>query len=71
MWRTCPVIMFESLEARKTYAGANSAGWAARPCKEVLAPLPSISSGDMDDVCKGVITGPGATALTRIPLDIR
>lgn len=63
--------MLESLEARKTYAGPSSAGCPARPCSGMPTPNPSIFSEGLDPACNAVTTGPGATALIRIPLGAR
>ena len=54
----------DSAEARNTYAGASSAGCAGRPVglSRRIATL-----GVNVDAISGVQTGPGATALTRMP----
>lgn len=64
---TCPVIKFESLEAKNTYEGPSSAGWPARPWSGIPRPNPSIESAGREPACNAVITGPGATAFTRMP----
>jgi len=66
-WMQCPVIQFASGLAKNTNAGAISAGCAARPCRGVPRPKLAISSADLDDACSAVMTGPGATMLTRMP----
>ena len=53
-------------EARKTKAGATSAGWPARP-SGVSEPNCSIFSVSWVAGCSGVQIGPGATAFTRMP----
>lgn len=63
-----PVITLESGLARKTKAGASSAGCAARPCIGIPTPNPSMSSVSLDAGWRAVMTGPGATAFTRMPL---
>jgi hypothetical protein len=60
-------MWLDSCEARKTYAGASSAGWPARP-SGVDSPKLSIFSSCMVAGMSGVQIGHGATALTRIPL---
>ncbi|CAM5735458.1 hypothetical protein STENM223S_11005 [Streptomyces tendae] len=56
-----------SCEARNTYACAISAGWAGRPMGACLPN--SAVSGSVAGI-SGVHTGPGATALTRMPRSI-
>ncbi len=65
---TISAVMYDaSWEARKTYAGAISAGCAGRP---IGACLPNVCvSGSVAGI-SGVHTGPGATALTRTPRSI-
>ena len=55
------------LDARKTYAGASSSGCAGRP---IVTSFPNFATSlaGFADGLSGVHTGPGATALTRIPL---
>ena len=66
---TSPVTKRESAEARKTYAGASSAGCAGRPVGFV-SPNVETSSAGIVEAISGVHTGPGATALTRMPRSI-
>src|SRR4051812_36849935 len=66
---TMPVMYEESAsEARNTYAGAISSGCAGRPIGFDL-PNSATFSGVMpaSEGLSGVHTGPGATALTRMP----
>src|SRR3954454_24074544 len=66
---TAPVTNRESAEARNTYAGASSAGCAGLPVG-FDSPKCAAASGVVVDVISGVQTGPGATALTRMPRSI-
>ena len=70
---TVPVMYDESaFEARKTYAGASSSGCAARFIGLSAPNLPAFSAvSPLSDGLSGVHTGPGATALTRIPRSSR
>ena len=63
---TWPTKNAESSLARKTKHGAISSGSAGRP-SGTLPPNFSTSSGVNVEVISGVQTGPGATALTRMP----
>ena len=60
------VVQLACGDARKTWAGAISAGCAGRPSTDCLPN--SVVSGMVAGI-SGVHTGPGATALTRIPSD--
>src|SRR5690606_40435491 len=65
--RTVPETKLASdVEARKTNAGATSAGCPARP-SGVSCPNFSIFSSGWVAGCSGVQIGPGATAFTRMP----
>jgi hypothetical protein len=57
-----------AFDARNTYAGASSSGCAGRPIG-LFAPNFATPSGGKpsSDGFSGVQTGPGATALTRMP----
>jgi len=50
-----------------TYAVANSAGWPARFIGTCFPKFVTASSGMVEGI-SGVQIGPGATALTRMPL---
>src|ERR1051326_2713859 len=63
---TWPVMNEESSDARNTYEGAISSGSPAR-LRGTSAPNFSTFSGGNVDGIRGVQTGPGATAFTRIP----
>src|SRR3712207_9354454 len=56
----------DSCEARKTKAGASSAGWAGRPIGEVPPNWETVSPG-IEAGIMGVQTGPGATELALRP----
>src|SRR5688500_14515866 len=63
-----PMTKLDSADARNTYAGASSAGWPARPRGVFLPNSGRASFGWPLLTCSGVQIGPGATALTRMPL---
>jgi hypothetical protein len=68
---TPPVMQLAQLgAAMNAKAGAISSGWAAR---FMAVPLPNLAtcSACLSAGLSGVQTGPGATALTRMPLSTR
>lgn len=64
-WMTCPDNWKESVDARNTTQVAISEGWPGRPMGLVNCLIASV---DMVEGIRGVQTGPGATAFTRMPL---
>src|SRR5215212_215551 len=64
--RVSPLTKLDSWEARKTKAGASSAGWAGRPTGFVPPNWETVSPG-IDAGMIGVHTGPGATELALSP----
>src|SRR5262249_25576352 len=64
--RISPLMKRESSQARKTNAGASSAGCAGRPLG-LLSPQRFSLSPSNDWAMSGVHTGPGAIALARMP----
>ena len=66
--RVSSTTKLDSAEARNTYAGASSAGCAARPIDVSLDPNSgSVSGSTLRVTCSAVQVGPGATTLTRVP----
>ena len=65
-----PDVKLDSGSASMTYAEASSAGWAGLFIGVCLPKLRTASSGRVDGM-SGVQTGPGATALARIPFSAR
>ena len=57
------------MEAKYTYTGAISHGWAARFIGESL-PNSAVSFSANEEGISGVQIGPGATELTRMPPEI-
>ena len=64
--RVSPLTKLDSWEARKTKAGASSAGCAGRPIGEVPPNWETVSPG-IEAGMIGVHTGPGATELALSP----
>ena len=64
--RVSPFTKLDSWEARKTKAGASSAGWAGRPTGFVPPNWETVSPG-IEAGMIGVHTGPGATVFARSP----
>lgn len=68
-WMLCPLMKLPSLLARKTYAGPSSEGSPILPIGAGLLCQVFISSLFIAPGWRGVQTGPGQTALTRIPFE--
>lgn len=68
--KTCPLIYRESSLAKNKKHGATSFGIPARFIGESL-PNSAFFFGLNEEAISGVQIGPGATALTLIPLSIR
>jgi hypothetical protein len=65
-WIVCPLMLDESVLARKTMQVAISLGCDGRPIGLVNC---FCASSFMVAGMRGVQTGPGATALTRMPFE--
>lgn len=61
-----PKTQLPTSEASSTCTGASSAGWPARPSGVSAPKLRTVSSGLVAGM-SGVLIGPGATLLTRMP----
>ncbi len=68
-----PVMKPDSSEARNLTKPAMSSGWPTRPVidrPDALSIIRCLSSGLFPSIGMSVITSPGNTALTVIPLDL-